>query len=268
MPERKSILRRVQRQFGRTAQAYVKSTGHAAGRDLRLLVSHAGELQGKLALDIATGGGHTAIALARAGAKVTAIDITYEMLDAASRFASEQGADIEFIQCAAEELSFESDVFDLVTCRIAPHHFADPQKFVSEVYRVLVPGGRFLMIDNITPVDSRLADAMNEVEKRRDPSHVEAYSVHQWFAWLIDGGFDPDLLIRWRKTKQFREWTEMAQLPDEEISALENDILDFPDRTRSYLRVTVRDGRIETLDHEAALFGARHPPADPNESRS
>ena len=223
-------------------------------------MTHAGRIAGKRALDIATGGGHTAIALARAGASVVAIDITYEMLDAASGFASEQGVDIEFVQCAAESLSFDSDVFDLITCRIAPHHFADPQKFVSEVFRVLVPGGRFLMIDNITPVDTRLADAMNEVEKRRDPSHVEAYSVHQWITWFVDEGFDPDLLIRWRKTKQFKEWTAMAQLPENEIDTLESDILDFSQRTRSYLRVKVRDGRIESLDHEAALFGARHPP--------
>ena len=54
----------------------------------------------------------------------------------------------------------------------------------------------------------------------------------------------------------------MAQLPEDEIDSLEHDILDLPAPTRSYLRVKVRDGRIETLDHEAALFGASHPPAD------
>jgi len=138
--------RRVRAQFGRTAAAYVESEDHAKGAELEQMVGFAegsfGALQGREVLDIATGGGHTALAFARAGARVTATDLTPEMLVAARAFVHAGGGEgVRFAATPAEALPFEGGSFDLVTCRIAAHHFADPERFVAEAARVLRPGG-------------------------------------------------------------------------------------------------------------------------------
>ena len=77
---------RVQSQFGGSAQAYVASPGHAGGEDLERLIEWARKLAPARALDIATGGGHTALALARVMRRVVAAELTGAMLAAARQF--------------------------------------------------------------------------------------------------------------------------------------------------------------------------------------
>ena len=92
------------------------------------------------ALDIATGAGHTAAAFAPHVARVIASDLTEEMLQEAAKLAAAKGfANMETARADAEALPFEDARFDLVTCRIAAHHFPDVPTFVAEVWRVLKP---------------------------------------------------------------------------------------------------------------------------------
>ncbi len=68
-----------------------------------------------------------------------------------------------------------------MTCRIAPHHFLDIQKFLTETARVLKPGGRFVLVDTTVPDDSpEAAGWQNAVEAVRDPSHVRNYTPDEW----------------------------------------------------------------------------------------
>ena len=165
---------RAKAQFARTAQGYVTSASHAHGEELALLLELAAPVAGRRVLDVATGGGHVALAFARAGALVTALDLTPAMLEAARAFLASRGVAAHFVEGAAEALPFEDASFEVVACRIAAHHFRDPARFVREAARVLVPGGSFLLADNVAPLNAELAAAMNAVERRRDPSHVRA----------------------------------------------------------------------------------------------
>ena len=251
--------RRVQAQFGRTAAAYVESTGHAQGAELAQMVALAerlfGSLQGKKVLDVATGGGHTALAFAKAGAAVTATDLTPEMLQAAQTFVKANGGEaVQFVPAAAESLPFEPESFDLVTCRIAAHHFADPERFVREAARVLRSGGLFLLVDNVSPEDAELAEVMNEIEKRRDPSHEWAYTVRQWVVWLADAGLDTQHLSRWWTYKPYWEWLERAQTPRDVGEVLAADILNLTPAQKAYLQVEEGEGESLSLAHEAALL--------------
>ena len=80
-----------------------------------------------------------------------------------------------FVAGDVEALPFRDGAFDLVTCRLAAHHFADLAPAVREVQRVLRSGGSFLVEDILGHDDAELAAFITEVERRRDPSHVRAY---------------------------------------------------------------------------------------------
>ncbi|MGB1242078.1 MAG: class I SAM-dependent methyltransferase [Chitinophagales bacterium] len=251
-----TIKQKVQAQFGKTAKAYVYSQGHAKGQDLQWMTEQAGEIKGKKVLDIATGGGHTALQFAKAGAKVIATDLTPEILKEAEKFATEQGFDIDFQFAEAENLPFEAESFDIVTCRIAPHHFENPEQFVKEAYRVLKPNGLFLLIDNISPESMELAKWMNEIEKRRDDSHVEAYTVGTWIQWMANVGFDLQYFARWHRSKKFQTWADRAQMPLKDKELLEADILALPNNFKSYFGVQEIEGELQELKHEVGFFVA------------
>ena len=152
----------VRRQFGARAPQYVVSEVHASGADLAQLRRWADGGPEKSLLDIATGGGHTALALAPKFGTVVATDITEPMLAAASEFVAGQGAaNVKFQVADSQNLPFEPDSFDCLSCRIAPHHFSRPSLFVLEARRVLKPGGIFLLEDSIVPDDEALALALS-----------------------------------------------------------------------------------------------------------
>lgn len=252
------VYEKVKAQFGRTAQAYVESTVHAKGDDLRVMLELAGNVSGKQVLDLATGGGHTALAFAKAGAAVTATDLTPQMLHAAKTHLSGQGVtDVTFQEANAEKLPFAALSFDIVTCRIAAHHFANPVAFVWETARVLKAAGMFLLVDNIAPEDADLAETMNRIERIRDWGHVRAYSVKTWIVWLSEAGLEPYHLSRFRRTKAFEPWTTRAQMPEKAREELEKYIVSLPETHKRYFEIVERHGRLESLAHEVVLLAAR-----------
>ena len=137
----------VRQQFGANAAAYVSSPTHAQGASLARLVELADPRSEWRVLDVATATGHTALAFAPRVAAVVGLDLTPEMLPLAARLAEERGAtNVAFTVGDVDDLPF-GGAFDLVTCRIAPHHFADIGRFLIETTRVLRPGGLLAVVD-------------------------------------------------------------------------------------------------------------------------
>lgn len=170
----------VRREFGANAAAYVTSATHAKGASLERLLTLTDPQPDWHVLDIATGAGHTAFLFAPHVRQVWATDITPEMLDQVRQHAPARGVDNLVIELAdAETLPYADGAFDLVTCRIAPHHFDAPAAFVREAQRVLKPGGLLAVVDNIVP-DGVAGDYVNAFEKLRDPSHVRCLSIEAW----------------------------------------------------------------------------------------
>jgi ubiquinone/menaquinone biosynthesis C-methylase UbiE len=252
--ERAAIKRRVRETFGRAAEAYVTSPTHAAGGDLHRLVEVAAPLPEELALDVSTGGGHTALAVARRAGRVVASDLTTTILAAARRFIGEQGiTNVEFVVADAELLPFLDETFSLVTVRIAPHHYADVQAAVREMARVLRPGGRLAMVDNIAPEDPALDRAVNAWDKRRDPSHVREYTASEWRALLEGAGLRVALAETVRKSYEFAQWVERVQMPPEERAALETDMLRAPAQVRDFFEIVEDGGRVTRWSADCLL---------------
>lgn len=222
----------VQKQFGANAAAYVTSKVHAKGDSLKRLVELVKPQPHWGALDIATAAGHTALAFAPHVAHVIASDLTDEMLVQARKLATERGAtNLETAKADAEALPFPDQSFDLVTCRIAPHHFPDIARFVGEAWRVLKPGGTFALVDNVSPDErttpgfspAELADAAivyNDFEKIRDPSHGRALTVGEWSGIVASTGFAITHTELMDKVMDFATWCRNMQVPAATVPVL------------------------------------------------
>lgn len=99
---------------------------------------------GKAVLDLGCAGGFMAEALHDKGARVTGIDPAKDAIAAAKAHAAETGRDIRYDVGAGEDLPYPDAEFDHVVCVDVLEHVADLQKVLSEITRVLKPGGTFL----------------------------------------------------------------------------------------------------------------------------
>jgi ubiquinone/menaquinone biosynthesis C-methylase UbiE len=207
----------VQEQFGKTAASYLTSMPHALGKSLERLVALTSPQKSWHGLDVATGGGHVAYAFAPYVARMWATDITQEMLDLVRAEAQKRGlSNIRVAYAKAEGLPFEDESFDLLTCRIAPHHFDSIAEFLAEVRRVLRPQGLFALVDNVVPQGS-VGDYINAFERFRDPSHLRAWTMDEWRAALKKHGFAITHEEQLYKKMEFKSW---ASRHDDTMQAL------------------------------------------------
>src|SRR5207237_5896628 len=130
----------VRDSFKNVAANYSKSTFHTSSVLLQEVIDLARPKPGDLVLDVATGTGNTAFALAPHVRRVIGLDLTREMLTEAGRIAAEKKiVNVDWVIGDAEHLPFQDDTFDIYTVRAAPHHFANVDAFIAEAFRVLKP---------------------------------------------------------------------------------------------------------------------------------
>ena len=197
-----------QQNFGANAREYVASKPHAQGASLERMVALAKPQPAWRALDIATGAGHTAFAFAPHVAGVWATDITPEMLTIVREQAQKRGlANIRTAFAKAEALPLEDESVDLVTCRIAPHHFDSISAFLDQTHRVLKKGGTFALVDNVVPPGT-VGDYVNAFERFRDPSHLRAWTMQEWRDALSGHGFSIAHEEEISKEMEFASWAQ------------------------------------------------------------
>ena len=172
-------IRRVQSAFSRQAPGFGGS-GLSLGREelLRWVVESLTLTLETRALDVAAGTGHLSRAVAPHVRSVTAVDVTPAMLHAARAEAAAAGlANLRPVQADAGRLPFADRHFDLVMCRLALHHFADPAVELAEMARVTRVSGTLAVVDLLSPDDAELAGRYNTFERMRDPSHTRAVTA-------------------------------------------------------------------------------------------
>jgi ubiquinone/menaquinone biosynthesis C-methylase UbiE len=249
--------RRVQAQFGASAGAYVASPLHAAGEDLDRLLAWGAARRADRVLDVATGGGHTALAFSGLVRRVVAYDLTEPMLAAARTHARSRGAaNIEFVAGDADALPFQDESFDVVTCRTAAHHFADVAAAVRQMHRVLRPGGSLLLQDILGHDDADANAFILEVERRRDPSHVRSYRAAQWKAFLRAVGLTViEESFIW-KLREWNEWTGRMRMTAEARRDLEAFVRRAPERCRTAFEFQVTPDTVVSFNDRQILIRA------------
>ncbi len=243
--------------FAPNAEAYVTSPSHASGDDLARLVALAEPQPTDTALDVSTGGGHAALALVPHVARMVASDLTPRMLATARAHLTAQGAaNVDYVIADAERLPFLDETFDLVTVRIAPHHYPDAGRAVREMARVLKHGGRLVMIDNIAPADPTLDALLNDWERRRDPSHLRSHTLAEWRDFIATAGLRLTHEEVGRKQIIFTPWAERTRMPADTQATLAADMLAAPADARAYFEITARDGRLHSWAFEYTIMRA------------
>ncbi|WP_370225139.1 class I SAM-dependent methyltransferase [Cytobacillus sp.] len=243
---KEEVKKKVQNTFGKNAEKYVTSKIHGDAAELTRLVQTLNPQKDWVVLDIATGGGHVAKSLAPFVSQVFAADLTKEMLANTARHL-ESFKNIWYVLADAEALPFLDNYFDAVTCRIAPHHFPHPEKFIAEAGRVLKPGGHFLMIDNVSPEEKELAGFINTVEKLRDDSHCRCLSAGEWrklfaFSRLLETNSKSR-----KKTFEFPSWVSRTAESEEQIRTVEDYILQADQAAADYFQIEIYDGRVQSF---------------------
>jgi SAM-dependent methyltransferase len=173
-------------------------------------------------LDVATGGGHVARRLREAGCTVVTVDPAPGM-----------GADVV---APAEDLPFQDGSFDVVTCRIAAHHFTDIRRAVAEMARVTQ---RLLVVeDNIFS-----GEHVEEAERLRDPTHVRRYSEDEWKEMVTEAGLEVEQVEYFPRRQSVEHWLARVDTPTR-----------IADRIRELLADEIDDGM---LDFPSILLKAR-----------
>jgi SAM-dependent methyltransferase len=194
--------------WSQRADAFRESPTHREGPDLDLLVEWSEPGPEVKVLDVATGGGHVARRLREEGCTVVTVDPA-------------PGMEPDVV-APAEALPFEDGAFDVVTCRIAAHHFADIRKAVAEMTRV---SNRLLVVeDNVFR-----GEHVEEAERLRDPSHVRCYSEDEWKGMVTESGFEVEQVEHFPRRQSLDAWLARVETTPEasqEIRSLLADDID------------------------------------------
>lgn len=248
-------LAAVREQFGAAASAYVVSKVHAGGADMDALLDAANLAGHERVLDLGTGAGHTALALARGAREVVGVDVTPEMVAVAREQARALGVtNATFEEADATKLPYADASFDVVVSRHSAHHFADPMTALHEARRVLRPGGTFLLVDAVAPEDAALDTFLQTVELLRDYSHVRDWRATEWLRMFAAAGFRAEMTARTTITLDGDDWVKRMRTPPTRVAMIRELLAAANSAQRAMLEI--RDGEPWGFTLEIGVFRA------------
>ncbi len=240
------------------AEHYAHSEMFKYGPGLEKLLALARPTWSDSCVDIGAAAGHTAAALAKYAANVLGIDSSEGMLRQAMG-AFKQVDNLEFAFGFAHDTGLLANSYDIVTVRHAAHHFASIPSFLDEVKRILKPGGRLVIVDEVS-ANSEIDDWFNALEHLRDAQHHRAYLLREWFGfvraaklnWVI--GDD-----RTRLHIDVAAWLARANLDSEERSTVYEHFLSASPTERNTLNLKFEGKTAVSFDLPLGVMLATKP---------
>ena len=200
----------------------------------------------------------TALALASRVSSVVLTDPVPAMLATARRLLSEAGiGNAEFVEAVAERLPFPDASFDIVTTRLAAHHFDDVALAFREVARVLRPGGLFIFVDTLAPNEAESAAYQDEVETLRDPTHRRIHTQREWIAFCEAAGLRVEKTEVVRKAHDFEPWLERGGEDAATQERVRARFLDAPASAVRDLEIVVTEGRVKSFTDRKLVLATR-----------
>jgi ubiquinone/menaquinone biosynthesis C-methylase UbiE len=249
--------------WNRCADSYLDTFAGLTGETVPLLVDAAGIGSGRTVLEIGSGPGHVAHALARTGAVVTGIDFAADMV----KVAQHRFPQLTFREANAEQLPFDEASFNAVVSNFVVHHLARPDVVFREVFRVLEPGGSFAFIVFERPeAQSSIGAFFEAVGQHHDLGELPHGPLFGADRAAYEGPLDASGLatlrfetheIRWRSQtvepilRAFMAWGNIAALAKDVYTSIEA-------TARAKLEI-YRDGTGYAFPHVVLLGVANKP---------
>jgi ubiquinone/menaquinone biosynthesis C-methylase UbiE len=230
---------RVRREFTRQAEAYAASPSIGRPELVDWLPRLTEARAGLRVLDVACGPGHVLLAFARHGCFAAGVDLTPHTLRVAQHRLPDASATL--VCGHVESLPFRERSFDLVVCRSAFHHFANPAAALAAMLRLARPGGRVATLDHVTSENRAEAGWHHRIERLRDPSHAACLSPSSFRRLYREARLAPDREESAAFEFDFAEWYERGFQGPKVGERLRSMLLDHPGGGVPGMRVTRRD---------------------------
>jgi ubiquinone/menaquinone biosynthesis C-methylase UbiE len=245
---------RIREQFTRQADAYADTEQARDERAMAALVGLCGADAEDRVLDVACGPGVLTRAFADVCSEVVGCDVTQALLDKARAGAARRGlANASFQQGDATALPFKDDSFSLASCRAAFHHFPEPERVLSEMVRVVRPGGRLLIADMLTSAEPAAAEAHNALERLCDPTHVNALPLATFERLFGEAGLRVERCIRSEMHYSLEEWIAHGGPDEVDAGGIRARMARWADEDAAGLKVRREDDAL-WFTHQVAVF--------------
>jgi len=252
-PDHKTVVRE---EFTRQADAFAAAEAITSEARLARLIAAIRPDHGDRALEVATGPGYVAMALARECGEVTGIDLTEALLRIAERTRVERGlANVHFELGDAENLPGAE--FDIVVCRFAFHHFEDPKRVLDQMVRVCRPRGIVAVEDLYASEVPERAAQWNAIERLRDRSHTRALPLSELIAMMAQAGIEIERLYSDEITADVEGWLASSQTSAEDEREVRAQLMRDMNEDLSGIHPWVRDGKLYFTHRTVALVGRK-----------
>jgi ubiquinone/menaquinone biosynthesis C-methylase UbiE len=244
----------VRKEFTRQADAYASAAVITDAERLARLVRAINPELTDRALEIATGPGYVAMALAERCREVVGIDLTAAPIAIAQRTSRERGlTNLRFEVGEADDLVYGNGEFDVVVCRFAFHHFRNPEAILAQMCRVCRTGGTVAVEDLYANEDPARATRCNRIEQLRDTSHTRALSLSELIAMMGRAGLEVESIHSDRLTTDLESWLASTQTPADRATEIRQLIDSDMRDDQSGMQPFVRDGAVHFIQRTAAI---------------
>ncbi|HKV53344.1 MAG TPA: methyltransferase domain-containing protein [Candidatus Binataceae bacterium] len=247
----------VREEFTRQADSYASAAIITDEDRLAKLVAAINPSVSDRAIEVATGPGYVAMALAKRCAEVVGVDLTEAPLKIAERTRQQRVlGNVSFRTGDAENLPFGDAEFDIAVCRFAFHHFEEPARVLGEMCRVCRPGATIAVEDLYSSEVAERSNYYNHFERLRDHSHTRALPPSGLIALLARSRVEIQRLYSDELVVDVESWLQTAQ--DSADAAEVRRLLDDDMRTDlSGTRPFMREGKMLFHQRTIALVGRK-----------
>jgi ubiquinone/menaquinone biosynthesis C-methylase UbiE len=249
--------------FTATARSYSSSPIAARQDESEALLRMAAPAPADRALDVACGPGAVLAALVPFVRHAVGVDLTAAMLEQAKRrfrdpAAAAPAGGVSLVRGAAERLPFRDGVFSVAVTTYALHHFGEPRLVVREMARVVGSGGRVIIGDLVGVENDRARALQNEIERLRDPAHMEMQSARGIEVLLESAGLAVTGRAEGSRDRELGEWLRIAQTPPDRAALVRTRLLATLADDRAGMSTALDGDRVRFV-HRWAIVAARKP---------